>query len=99
MLVAFSFSDLPLHVDSPSQPSQQPALSSAPSSPQYQYWNTKARRNEFTALELYEGTEQYNATAFSSLDRPQLPQVLQPSCGGLGATSLCVIIGPYAIDH
>ena len=79
MLVAFSFSDLPLHVDSPSQPSQQPALSSAPSSPQYQYWNTKARRNEFTALELYEGTEQYNATAFSSLDRPQLPQVLQQS--------------------
>uniref|UniRef100_A0A452G684 ER membrane protein complex subunit 1 n=1 Tax=Capra hircus TaxID=9925 RepID=A0A452G684_CAPHI len=45
----------------------------------YQYWNTKARRNEFTALELYEGTEQYNATAFSSLDRPQLPQVLQQS--------------------
>ncbi|XP_061004023.1 ER membrane protein complex subunit 1 isoform X5 [Dama dama] len=43
----------------------------------YQYWNTKARRNELTALELYEGTEQYNATAFSSLDRPQLPQVLQ----------------------
>ncbi|XP_063487765.1 ER membrane protein complex subunit 1 isoform X17 [Symphalangus syndactylus] len=45
----------------------------------YQYWNTKARRNEFTVLELYEGTEQYNATAFSSLDRPQLPQVLQQS--------------------
>uniref|UniRef100_A0A8C9UPP6 ER membrane protein complex subunit 1 n=1 Tax=Spermophilus dauricus TaxID=99837 RepID=A0A8C9UPP6_SPEDA len=45
----------------------------------YQYWNTKARRNELTALELYEGTEQYNATAFSSLDRPQLPQVLQQS--------------------
>ncbi|XP_064445917.1 ER membrane protein complex subunit 1 isoform X9 [Mirounga angustirostris] len=45
----------------------------------YQYWNSKARRNEFTALELYEGTEQYNATAFSSLDRPQLPQVLQQS--------------------
>lgn len=44
---------------------------------QYQYWNSKARRNELTALELYEGTEQYNATAFSSLDRPQLPQVLQ----------------------
>uniref|UniRef100_A0A8C3IFX2 ER membrane protein complex subunit 1 n=1 Tax=Chrysemys picta bellii TaxID=8478 RepID=A0A8C3IFX2_CHRPI len=43
----------------------------------YQYWNTKARRNEFTVLELYEGTEQYNATAFSSLDRPLLPQVLQ----------------------
>uniref|UniRef100_A0A8C8VKV3 ER membrane protein complex subunit 1 n=1 Tax=Pelusios castaneus TaxID=367368 RepID=A0A8C8VKV3_9SAUR len=45
----------------------------------YQYWNTKARRNEFTVLELYEGTEQYNATAFSSLDRPLLPQVLQQS--------------------
>ncbi|XP_043764917.1 ER membrane protein complex subunit 1 isoform X3 [Cervus elaphus] len=45
----------------------------------YQYWNTKARRNEVTALELYEGTEQYNATAFSSLDRPQLPQVLGQS--------------------
>ncbi|XP_077167763.1 ER membrane protein complex subunit 1 [Paroedura picta] len=43
----------------------------------YQYWNTKARRNELTVLELYEGTEQYNATAFSSLDRPFLPQVLQ----------------------
>ena len=55
-------------------PEQRPLLS-----PQYQYWNTKARRNEFTALELYEGTEQYNATAFSSLDRPQLPQVLQQS--------------------
>ena len=46
---------------------------------QYQYWNSKARRNELTALELYEGTEQYNASAFSSLDRPQLPQVLQQS--------------------
>nr|XP_020637786.1 ER membrane protein complex subunit 1 isoform X2 [Pogona vitticeps] len=45
----------------------------------YQYWNAKARRNEFTVLELYEGTEQYNATAFSSLDRPVLPQVLQQS--------------------
>lgn len=59
------------------------ASSRVPSCPlfslQYQYWNTKARRNEFTALELYEGTEQYNATAFSSLDRPQLPQVLQQS--------------------
>lgn len=80
MLVAFSFSDMPLHVDSPSQPSQQPGPEQRPLlSPQYQYWNTKARRNEFTALELYEGTEQYNATAFSSLDRPQLPQVLQQS--------------------
>lgn len=66
------------------EPPFQGASGRAPSSPlrlslQYQYWNTKARRNEFTALELYEGTEQYNATAFSSLDRPQLPQVLQQS--------------------
>ncbi|KAK9391907.1 ER membrane protein complex subunit 1 [Crotalus adamanteus] len=40
----------------------------------YLYWNAKARRNEFTVLELYEGTTQYNATAFSSLDRPHSPQ-------------------------
>ncbi|XP_064423799.1 ER membrane protein complex subunit 1 [Latimeria chalumnae] len=45
----------------------------------YQYWNTKSRRNELSVLELYEGTEQYNSTAFSSLDRPQMPQVLQQS--------------------
>ncbi|XP_051786838.1 ER membrane protein complex subunit 1 isoform X1 [Erpetoichthys calabaricus] len=45
----------------------------------YEYWNTKSRRNEFSVLELYEGTEQYNSTAFSSLDRPQPPQVLQQS--------------------
>lgn len=55
----------------------QPAAAALPL--QYQYWNTKARRNELTVLELYEGTEQYNATAFSSLDRPQPPQVLQQS--------------------
>ncbi|XP_075696636.1 ER membrane protein complex subunit 1 isoform X2 [Rhinoderma darwinii] len=45
----------------------------------YQYWNSKARRNELTVLELYEGTEQYNSTSFSSLDRPYLPHVLQQS--------------------
>ncbi|KAM3921250.1 ER membrane protein complex subunit 1 [Leptodactylus fuscus] len=45
----------------------------------YQYWNSKARRNELTVLELYEGTEQYNSTSFSSLDRPHLPHVLQQS--------------------
>ncbi|XP_063798200.1 ER membrane protein complex subunit 1 [Pseudophryne corroboree] len=45
----------------------------------YQYWNSKARRNELTVLELYEGTEQYNSTNFSSLDRPHLPHVLQQS--------------------
>ncbi|KAJ8017248.1 hypothetical protein DPEC_G00015830 [Dallia pectoralis] len=45
----------------------------------YEYWNTKARRNEFSVLELFEGTELYNSTVFSSLDRPYLPQVLQQS--------------------
>ncbi|XP_044130946.1 ER membrane protein complex subunit 1-like isoform X2 [Bufo gargarizans] len=45
----------------------------------YQYWNSKARRNELSILELYEGTEQYNSTSFSSLDRPHLPHVLQQS--------------------
>uniref|UniRef100_W5MAJ0 ER membrane protein complex subunit 1 n=1 Tax=Lepisosteus oculatus TaxID=7918 RepID=W5MAJ0_LEPOC len=45
----------------------------------YEYWNTKLRRNEFSVLELFEGTEQYNSSAFSSLDRPHAPQVLQQS--------------------
>ncbi|XP_030624963.1 ER membrane protein complex subunit 1 [Chanos chanos] len=45
----------------------------------YEYWNTKSRRNEFSVLELYEGTELYNSTVFSSLDRPHPPQVLQQS--------------------
>ncbi|XP_030078280.1 ER membrane protein complex subunit 1 [Microcaecilia unicolor] len=45
----------------------------------YQYWNTKSRRNELTVLELFEGTEQYNTTAFSSLDRPHMPHILQQS--------------------
>ncbi|XP_069466496.1 ER membrane protein complex subunit 1 [Ambystoma mexicanum] len=45
----------------------------------YQYWNTKSRRNEVTVLELFEGMEQYNTTAFSSLDHPHMPHVLQQS--------------------
>ncbi|XP_076848062.1 ER membrane protein complex subunit 1 isoform X2 [Brachyhypopomus gauderio] len=45
----------------------------------YVYWNTKSRRNEFSVLELFEGMELYNSTVFSSLDRPQPPQVLQQS--------------------
>uniref|UniRef100_A0A8C9SQP6 ER membrane protein complex subunit 1 n=1 Tax=Scleropages formosus TaxID=113540 RepID=A0A8C9SQP6_SCLFO len=45
----------------------------------YEYWNAKSRRNEFSVLELFEGTELYNSTVFSSLDRPHLPQVLQQS--------------------
>lgn len=48
-------------------------------SPQYEYWSTKSRRNEFSVIELYEGMELYNSTAFSSLDRPLVPQVLQQS--------------------
>lgn len=46
---------------------------------QYEYWSTKSRRNEFSVIELYEGTELYNSTVFSSLDRPHAPQVLQQS--------------------
>ncbi|XP_029689875.1 ER membrane protein complex subunit 1 isoform X1 [Takifugu rubripes] len=45
----------------------------------YEYWSTKSRRNEFSVIELYEGTELYNSTVFSSLDRPYAPQVLQQS--------------------
>ncbi|KAF6735413.1 ER membrane protein complex subunit 1 [Oryzias melastigma] len=45
----------------------------------YEYWSTKSRRNEFSVIELYEGMELYNSTAFSSLDRPLVPQVLQQS--------------------
>ncbi|XP_067826240.1 ER membrane protein complex subunit 1 isoform X2 [Heptranchias perlo] len=45
----------------------------------YQYWNTKSRRNEMTVLELYEGTDRYNSTAFSSLDRPLSPIIFQQS--------------------
>lgn len=47
--------------------------------PQYEYWSTKSRRNEFSVIELYEGMELYNSTVFSSLDRPHAPQVLQQS--------------------
>lgn len=47
--------------------------------PQYEYWCTKSRRNEFSVIELYEGMELYNSTVFSSLDRPHAPQVLQQS--------------------
>ncbi|KAK2897822.1 ER membrane protein complex subunit 1 [Channa argus] len=45
----------------------------------YVYWSTKSRRNEFSVIELYEGMELYNSTVFSSLDRPNVPQVLQQS--------------------
>ncbi|XP_063064520.1 ER membrane protein complex subunit 1 [Engraulis encrasicolus] len=45
----------------------------------YEYWNVKARRVEFSVLELFEGMELYNSTVFSSLDRPHPPHVLQQS--------------------
>ncbi|XP_033108081.1 ER membrane protein complex subunit 1-like, partial [Anneissia japonica] len=45
----------------------------------YQYWNSKSRRAEITALELYEGKIQKNSTAFSSLDPPESPLVERQS--------------------
>ena len=54
-------------------------LWTSPLTPQYEYWSTKSRRNEFSVIELYEGMELYNSTVFSSLDRPHAPQVLQQS--------------------
>ena len=34
----------------------------------YSYYNLKFRRNEVTSIELFEGTNQYNSTHFSSFD-------------------------------
>ncbi|XP_071945082.1 ER membrane protein complex subunit 1-like [Antedon mediterranea] len=45
----------------------------------YQYWNSKHRRAEITALELYEGKIQKNSTAFSSLDAIDSPLVERQS--------------------
>ncbi|XP_028413058.1 ER membrane protein complex subunit 1-like [Dendronephthya gigantea] len=45
----------------------------------YKYYNTKARRHELAVLELYEGYQERNSTAFSSLDPPVSPMVLQQS--------------------
>lgn len=45
----------------------------------YKYYNTKARRHELAVLELYEGYKERNSTAFSSLDPPSSPMVLQQS--------------------
>ena len=48
---------------------------------QYSYFNEKMRRNEISSIELYEGFEQVNATAFSSIGRDllALPIVVQAS--------------------
>ncbi|XP_052284794.1 ER membrane protein complex subunit 1-like isoform X1 [Dreissena polymorpha] len=43
----------------------------------YAYYNQKQLRHEMAALELYEGKEQSNMTAFSSLTAPTEPLVLR----------------------
>jgi hypothetical protein len=45
----------------------------------YKYYNSKARRHELAVLELYEGYQERNSTAFSSLDPPISPMILQQS--------------------
>ena len=44
---------------------------------QYTYYNQKARRTEIAVLELYEGSTQANATAFSSLHSYKSPVVMR----------------------
>lgn len=46
----------------------------------YTYWNTKARRNEISSLELYGGKHFHNGTTFSSFDPlTEEPLVVQQS--------------------
>nr|XP_022343072.1 ER membrane protein complex subunit 1-like isoform X1 [Crassostrea virginica] len=45
----------------------------------YNYYNQKSRRHEMAVLELYEGKEQSNSTAFSSFSSPRQPLVLRQS--------------------
>ncbi|XP_065936544.1 ER membrane protein complex subunit 1 isoform X2 [Magallana gigas] len=45
----------------------------------YNYFNQKSRRLEMAVLELYEGKEQSNSTAFSSFSSPRQPLVLRQS--------------------
>ncbi|XP_059178557.1 ER membrane protein complex subunit 1-like [Physella acuta] len=45
----------------------------------YSYYNEKHRRSEIGVLELYEGKEQSNSTAFSSFSPPPPPLVLRQS--------------------
>ena len=44
---------------------------------QYTYWNERHRRSEISAVEMYEGRNQGNATAFSSLYPPSPPIVMR----------------------
>lgn len=48
---------------------------------QYSYYNDKMRRNEISSIELYEGFNQVNSTAFSSIGRDlwAIPSVEQKS--------------------
>merc|ERR1719483_870161 len=45
----------------------------------YSYFNDRHRRNEMAVLEMYEGKEQSNSTAFSSFSPPNPPLVLRQS--------------------
>ncbi|EDO46898.1 predicted protein [Nematostella vectensis] len=45
----------------------------------YSMYNTKSRRYELVVLELYEGYEERNSTAFSSMDPPPHPMILHQS--------------------
>ncbi|ESP01145.1 hypothetical protein LOTGIDRAFT_238345, partial [Lottia gigantea] len=45
----------------------------------YSYFSEKHRRHELAVLEMYEGKEQSNSTAFSSLSPPPQPLVLRQS--------------------
>ena len=42
---------------------------------QYNFYSQKNRRNEMVVLEMYEGKEQSNSTAFSSFNPPPVPMV------------------------
>ena len=46
---------------------------------QYSFYSEKHRRYEMAVLELYEGKEQSNSTAFSSFSPPANPLVLRQS--------------------
>ena len=46
---------------------------------QYNYYNMKQRRHEMAVLEMFEGKEQSNSTAFSSFTAPAQPLVMRQS--------------------
>ncbi|KAK3727887.1 hypothetical protein QZH41_010605, partial [Actinostola sp. cb2023] len=45
----------------------------------YSLYNTKSRRHELIVMEMYEGYKERNSTAFSSMDPPPQPIILQQS--------------------